>query len=311
MIATSLRGVRPPAVAGLFYPEIPGACRQMARQLIDGAPRHATPAPGGIGALVPHAGWICSGEVAAEAMVHLAGAGPGAGAGQVARRVDLVVVFGAMHAGVPVARGVLDSHAQWSLPGGALDLPEAVQQALLGSGGPFMTDGRLHQGEHAIEVQIPLLQTLWPGAAILPMGVGPESDAVAIGRATARVVSDLVEVERGRVIFLASSDLTHYGASYGLLPAGTGPRAMEWAMSNDQRLLQLIQHLKADQIVEEARTHLSACGAGAIAAMLGACLELGATAAHVLRHTSSYQTLQRIQPQAGDLSVGYAAVVIQ
>jgi MEMO1 family protein len=105
--------------------------------------------------------------------------------------------------------------------------------------------------------------------------------------------------------------LTHYGANYGLMPAGIGPKAMEWAAANDQRLLRLICELKAGQIVDEARSHQNACGAGAIAAMLTACLEMGAKTARVLRHTSSYHTLQPIQPQSGDMAVGYAAAVVQ
>jgi AmmeMemoRadiSam system protein B len=62
--------------------------------------------------------------------------------------------------------------------------------------------------------------------------------------------------------------------------------------------------------VQEVKEHSNACGGGAIAAMLGACRELGATHATVLRHTNSYETLADVAPQRPDNSVGYAAVVV-
>lgn len=297
MTAPSFKGVRPPAVAGLFYPESPDACRQMAQQLLADAPRHPAEAPGGLGGLVPHAGWICSGQVAAETLVHLA-TGPAP---------DMVVVFGAAHTASSRAGAALDSHAAWSLPTGQVLLPQAIETELARAGHGFVIDSRLHQREHAIEVQIPFIQLLWPGVAILPVVVEPDQDAPEVGRQAARIISGVA----GRPIFLASSDLTHYGANYGLMPAGIGRHAMEWATSNDQRLLNLLCDLKAGEVVDEARSHLNACGAGAIAAMLAACLEMGAKSARLLRHTSSYQTLHRVQPQSGDMSVGYAAAVVQ
>ena len=303
MTAPSFKGVRPPAVAGLFYPADPAACRQMARQLLADAPRHPDLSPGGLGGLVPHAGWICSGQIAAETLVHLA-AGP---APDLPDLPDLIVVFGAAHTAASTRGAALDSHAAWSLPTGQILLPQSIQTALAQAGHGFVIDSRMHQREHAVEVQIPLLQLLWPDVAILPVAIAPDQDAPEAGRQAARIVSRLAR----RPIFLASSDLTHYGANYGLMPAGIGPKAMEWATANDQRLLRLICDLKPGQLVDEAHAHQNACGAGAIAAMLAACLEMGATTARLLRHTSSYHTLQHVQPQSGDLSVGYASAIIQ
>lgn len=297
MTAPSPKGVRSPAVAGLFYPERPDACRQMATQLLGDAPRHPQEAPGGLGGLVPHAGWVCSGEVAAETIVHLAaGFTP-----------DLIVVFGAVHTAACASQAALDSHAAWSLPTGQIILPHHVQAELAADREHFVVDGRLHAREHAVEVQIPLLQLIWPAVTILPVEVPPDAMAEQIGRKTAQIVSRLAS----RPVFLASSDLTHYGATYGLLPVGTGPKAMQWGKDNDQRLLDLLCQMKPNALVGESESHLNACGAGAIAAMVAACMERGAKTVRILRHTSSFETLARISPQAGDLSVGYASAVVQ
>jgi AmmeMemoRadiSam system protein B len=130
--------------------------------------------------------------------------------------------------------------------------------------------------------------------------------AVEIGRRTAeRIASSGL-----RAVYLASSDLTHYGPSYRFTPAGIGTDALEWAKANDRRLLERVTDLAAEQVVPEAKAHANACGAGAIAAMLAACRDLGATSATVLRHANSYETLSGVAPQQPADAVGYAAVVV-
>ena len=111
-------------------------------------------------------------------------------------------------------------------------------------------------------------------------------------------------------VFLASSDLTHYGPAYGFAPAGVGEQGIAWAMENDRRLLAQVERFEIDRIVPEVVAHHNACGAGAIAAMLAACAEAGASSARVLRHASSYETLADVAPQPPVDAVGYAAVVV-
>jgi AmmeMemoRadiSam system protein B len=85
---------------------------------------------------------------------------------------------------------------------------------------------------------------------------------------------------------------------------------MACAKAHDLRLLSLVESLRAQEIVPEAQAHHNACGAGAVAAMLAAACECGATAAQLLRHTSSHETLAHLEQQKGDVSVGYAAVAV-
>jgi AmmeMemoRadiSam system protein B len=111
-------------------------------------------------------------------------------------------------------------------------------------------------------------------------------------------------------IFLASSDLTHYGPAYRFAPAGVGSAGLDWAKGNDRRLLDRIEQFEPERVVEDVRQHANACGGGAIAAMMAACRELGATRASVLRHANSYETLAAVAPQTADNAVGYAAAVV-
>jgi len=284
----------------MFYPADAATCRRAATQLLESArPAISQMSPQfgseiGIGAVVPHAGWICSGAVAAESIFSLARQRP---------VVDLVVVFGAIHTPIPIDRGVLDSHARWAVPGGESNVT-TLRQELAANAAQFVTDDRFHVREHAVEVELPLIQATWPLAQILPIEVPPGPAAMELGRSVARAA----RAAGLSAIYLASSDLTHYGPNYRFAPAGVGAAAMEWSMENDRRVLRIITDMTPEKIVPEVQTHNNACGAGAIAAMMAACLEQGARKAVVLRHTSSYETLAAVAPQTPDNAVGYAAV---
>jgi AmmeMemoRadiSam system protein B len=177
---------------------------------------------------------------------------------------------------------------------------------LLAGSDLFAVDERLHAREHAVEVELPLIQAAWPGASVLPVEVPLIDEAAAIGRRTA----EQVRAAGLRAVFLASSDLTHYGPAYRFAPAGVGIQGLQWAKDNDRRLLDRVAALAVDEIVPEIRARGNACGGGAIAAMLSACREFGARRADVLRHANSYETLASAAPQRPVDAVGYAAVVV-
>ncbi len=285
---------RLPAVAGRFYPVEGDDCRQLAESYL--RPAGGAAASPWCGALVPHAGWICSGAIVGEAMAAFSGRD----------EVDLVVVFGAVHTALPVDRAVLDDYARWREPSGESVVSQELRRKLSELSELFLIDRRFHSREHAIEVELPLIQLAWPKAEILPIEVPLVEQAVLIGRQTARTV----QASGCRAVYLASSDLTHYGPNYGFTPAGVGLNALRWARDNDQRLLRFITELKPERIVSEVQSRFSACGGGAIAAMLAACLETGASRANVLRHASSYETLADVAPKTPDNAVGYAAAVV-
>jgi hypothetical protein len=109
------------------------------------------------------------------------------------------------------------------------------------------------------------------------------------------------------VVAIASSDLTHYGPRYGLAPAGVGEAGLRWARANDARLLDLVASLRAAEVVPEAEARGNACGAGAIAAVIGLALEAGASEGRLLHYTTSYDSQPTGRPS--DL-VGYGAVAL-
>ena len=264
-----------------------------------GSPFQNEAARWGWGAVVPHAGWVCSGAVAGRTLAELSRLNRGA-------PPAIVVVFGAVHTPIALDSAALDSHPLWQAPCGqtriAIDLSDKLR-----AGSPlFVVDDRFHRQEHAVEVELPLIQEAWPDAEILPIEVPLIEQAAAIGRETAqRVLSTWRQT-----VFLASSDLTHYGPNYRFAPAGVGLAGVEWSKQNDSRLLRLITDFAIDRILPEVRERQNACGGGAIVAMLAACQEAGATRATLLQHTNSYEALKGKVPDDPSNAVGYAGVVV-
>jgi MEMO1 family protein len=250
-----------------------------------------------LGGIVPHAGWICSGAVAADTLATLARSGP----------VDVVVVFGAVHTPLPLEQAALDSFASWQIPGESAQVASELRERIHQARDLFRIDDRFHLREHAVEVELPLLRQALPSVTIVPVELPLVERAAEMGTSVARRV-----IESGmRALFLASSALTHYGPAFNFSPAGVGWAGLQWAMANDRRLLDLVQRFEVDRIVREVHEHSNACGGGAIAAMLAACREMGGREVKLLRHTSSYQTLSDVAARQPDSAVGYASVVVK
>jgi AmmeMemoRadiSam system protein B len=261
--------VRMPAAIG-FYDGRPQTCLRDARALLEAA-RVPTDLPQGRpGGLVPHAGWVYSGALAALTIKALHEETP----------LTSVVLFTADHWGAAGVGEVFDSGC-WRTPLGDVPIDEALARAILAGdagGGTFAANCRAHAREHSGEVQVPLLQVLCPGVKIVPIAVPPTPLAMTIGRA----VGALLAREFPGTRVLGSTDLTHHGGGRFPAPGGRGQAGAAWSAANDKRMLDVIAALDAPGVIEEARRHANACGAGAIAAAIAAGGELGAAAGRLL-----------------------------
>jgi AmmeMemoRadiSam system protein B len=282
-------------MAGTFYPAEPEQCRLQARSLV--AAEQTSGLAQTFGAIVPHAGWICSGAIAGLAIATIAKSRPDA---------HVVIVFGAVHTPAPLGVAALDSHRAWEEPGAVTAVAGELRGELAAQSRWFAVNDFFHQREHAVEVVLPLVQAAWPKARVLPVETPPVAEAAEFGRITAKAA-----IAAGlQPVYLASSDLTHYGPAYHFTPAGVGEAGLRGAVENDRRLLEIVTTMTPQRIVPEVAARRNACGAGAIAAMMAACLEHGARSALVLRQTSSFSVLSALAPQRPDNAVGYAAVVL-
>jgi hypothetical protein len=291
--------VRSPAVAGQFYAGSAHGCReQLARIDVTDPPMKGLPEKL-VAAIVPHAGWDCSGAVAMRAYRAVERrVGPGA----------TFVVFGTAHwSGLEKAS--VYGRGSWQTPLGDVKIDEELAAALVSeSGGLIVENSQAHAMEHSIEVQVPMLRYVFGECRLVPVAMPPRAEAAEVGRMAAEVAA-----RSGRaVFFVGTTDLTHYGrAHYSFAPHGSGRAGLEWVKKeNDPRMIELMRGLKAEEVLGEARAHQNACGPGAVAATLAAARAMGSTGGHVLEYTTSYDVLR---PKYGEEAindfVGYVAMV--
>ncbi|MCC7291334.1 MAG: AmmeMemoRadiSam system protein B [Phycisphaerales bacterium] len=294
------RRIRKPLVAGQFYPADPETCRRQIEVCLGAGPsgqdfsaehvRESRVDGLMLGAIVPHAGWMCSGGVAGRAFREL----------RRAPSPERVVLFGGVHRYRGRTAAVYGS-GEWLTPIGRARVDEAFCTRLLDMSELFADDPSAHDGEHSIEVQLPFLVSLLPDARIVPIMVPIAPQAVPIGETVAR----LIAASRGGALVVGTTDLTHYGPNYGFTPWGTGKESLARAKFNDARFIELMCALRAGDLVPEAATHHNACNAGAATATVACCAALGATGGTLLEHTTSREVLRCDSPD----SVGYAAVL--
>lgn len=179
---------RPAAVAGAFYPGEPNTLAREIRDFLSSAKPSASPAPKAL--IVPHAGYMYSGPIAASAYALLASA-----------RIGRVVLFGPAHR-VPVRGLALPSARAFATPLGSVAVDAEAASAALRL--PQVAESDLAHGyEHSLEVQLPFLQTVLSDFKIVPF---------AVGAARAEQVAEVMDLLWGgpETLILVSSDLSHY-----------------------------------------------------------------------------------------------------
>ncbi len=197
---------RAPILAGSWYPASPPALRDTVGAYLDGAERKlasvaAPRSDAPVAILAPHAGYVFSGRTAALAYSRVRG-----------RRYDRVILLAPSHR-VAFDGGALPDAGAFATPLG--DCPvdrEAI--AALSRARDFAVEPRAHAREHAIEIQLPLLQVaLEPGFRIVPIVIGSLNDD-----SMERMRRDLAPLLGPGTLLVVSSDFTHYGPDYGYVP---------------------------------------------------------------------------------------------
>ena len=189
-----MASVRPPAVAGAFYPGEPRALAAELDELLGGV-ETAGPHLGFPKALiVPHAGYIYSGPVAARAYEELA---PARG---IVRRV---VLLGPVHR-VPVRGLAVPTDAAFATPLGTIPIDQEALASVRDLP-QIVTSDAAHAMEHALEVQLPFLQRQLGAFSLAPFAVG---DATV--EEVAQVIARLWGGEETLIVI--STDLSHYHA---------------------------------------------------------------------------------------------------
>ena len=267
---------RSPAVAGTFYE---GTSERLRAQV--DACFAANPAPPAhkerfMGAVVPHAGLVYSGRVAAAFY----------GLADLPRRF---VILCPNHTGAGHFAAI-NRDGAWRTPLGEVAIDTELARALMARTPLLADDARAHAHEHSLEVQLPFLQRLVPDFTFVPICLGAHrlDYAREIGMAIAAVLK-----ETSGVAILASSDLNHYEDQRSTLRKDQ--LAIDQVLARDPEELW--------RVVDEY--DVSMCGFIPTTTMLFAANALGASSARLVKHATSGDI-------NGDYShvVGYASIAI-
>jgi hypothetical protein len=285
--------VREPIVAGRFYPSEASRCDEELTQVLRGGSCEYRSGKRLLGGVVPHAGWMCSGAVAAKVFNALAAA----------RSPEVLVLFGGVHR-YRGREAALFASGCWETPLGRVEADARLAERILGHTNLIVDDPYAHEDEHSLEVQMPLIQRLFPKAKVVPLMVPIAKTATEVGVAVGRTLQSY----KYDAVVVGTTDLTHYGPSYGFVPYGVGPDGKRWAKEeNDRHFIELVCDLRDDLLVSEASKRHNACNSGAAAATIAAARVLGASRGVLLEHTTSSEVLGGEHHD----SVGYAAIVFE
>lgn len=182
------KGVRSPAVAGVFYPADPGELRQSVRGFLSRADVDSFLSPKAL--IVPHAGYIYSGTVAASAYACVQ-----------PEKITRVVLIGPSHRVFLYGMAAPESLV-WEMPSGnvMIDFDSLKKAAFFPQ---ILFSDKAHKEEHSLEVQLPFLKEILSDFRLIPL---------VVGDASPDEVAEVIESLWGgpETLIVVSSDLSHY-----------------------------------------------------------------------------------------------------
>jgi AmmeMemoRadiSam system protein B len=276
--------IRYPAVAGSWYAGTSDRLRRQLKELFThqlgpgSLPSAIREGPRNIvGLVVPHAGYMASGPIAAHAYHYLANDG----------KPEVIVIFGPNHTGSGSALSIM-TEGSWRTPLGDVEIDSKIAYRIVQASNIIDIDDRAHVYEHSIELQLPFLQYLYgSGFKFVPICFMMQDlvSSCEVGKAVASVLNG----KNGLII--ASSDLTHY-------------EPQEGAEKKDKIAIDAALVMDEEKYYNSVESYgISTCGYGPVIAAITASKELGAKKAELLCYRTSGDLL-------GDYSavVGYASI---
>jgi len=237
------------------------------------------------GCVVPHAGYVFSGAVAAHSYAEIAKDGFS----------DKFIIVGPNHTGLGSEVASM-SEGEWETPLGAVPVDEEIAGRVVG--GIVSDDAMAHLYEHSVEVQLPFLQFLRNDFSFVPVCMRMQDYETALK------LGEKLAPERDALL-IASTDFSHVGMDYGQIPPA-GISVNEWASMQDKKAIDAILSMDVEKFMEVvALNNISMCGYGCVAAVMVAAKKRGAKRARLLKYSTSYD----VYPS--NSCVGYGAIVFE
>lgn len=278
MIHNSNIKVRKPAVAGQFYPAERSILLNMLKGIFSSLEKDDISNDVPIsGLIVPHAGYIFSGVQAAKAYRHLKG-----------RKYDLVCIISPSHREYFPETSVFPGKG-YKTPLGMCPVDERAREISLTCNG-VVSSNLGHRAEHALEVQLPFLQFMLGDVHILPLVMGDQGKESIEN--VAKCVKELIKTYKESILFIASSDLSHFHPSV-------------IAQQKDEEFISLLDRVDIEKMLDKLDSNeIEACGAGPIVAILKG-LDVSKNEINVLGYSHSGQILHD-----NNSVVGYTSAII-
>jgi hypothetical protein len=267
-----LSKIRRPAVAGQFYSSSSSRLRNEIEALIDKGARKKDV----IACMLPHAGYMYSGKVAAETVSQI-------------NIKDKIILLGPNHTGNGEDFSIM-AEGLWQTPLGESNIDSVLAKEILKKSKYFKADSAAHTYEHSLEVELPILQYFKPDFKIVPITF--LSDNIKMLKDAGAELAAALKNEPSAMI-VASSDMTHYESEAE-------------AKRKDNEAIQAILELDEDKLMEKIqRFNITMCGFAPVVVMLKAAKLLGAKKASLIKYQTSADT-------TGDKAsvVGYAGIIL-
>ena len=235
-----------------------------------------------ISGIVPHAGWFFSGYIAFSVMSNL-----------ITDAETVVIAGGHLPRGISA---MLFNYRELDTPLGPLETDLTFLEEL--SESIKFYEGT--EADNTVEVQLPIIKYLFPESKVVALRVGAGDDSIELGKEIAAVSRNLGK----KTVVVGSTDLTHYGPSYGFTPHGTGNSALRWVKEvNDKKIIDAFISMDGERVLEHGNRDKAACSSGAAACAIAFAREKGRTRGELISYKTSNDVYQ------GDSFVGYAGVV--
>jgi MEMO1 family protein len=276
---------RPPAVSGIFYPSNPFELQNSLEQSfldMNFGPGRMPPSLQRkkiYGIISPHAGYAYSGSVAANGYYQVSN-----------MNYETVIITGPNHYGIGSGVATM-RQSLWKTPLGDVEVNTDFADTISKNTVIDMDDFS-HIRDHCLEVQLPFLQCIRKDDTFRIVPIIMNLQDIETAKNVGRTIAQAIKSASTKALLIASSDFTHYEPN-------------EEAHRKDLELIDTILSLDVSSFYAVLeRLDISACGYGAIASIMVAVKELGASKAELLRYATSGDT-------TGDKSsvVGYASIV--
>lgn len=264
---------RKPIAAGTFYPESKKDLLKTLDYLFEKKPKSKNSSEyKKRGIILPHAGYVFSGKVAAKAIEKIKG------------KPKNIFIIGPNHTGLGEDISVMNV-GEWLTPLGKIPINKTKADEVVKLLG-IKPDVKAHLREHSIEVQLPLLQYWFENdIRIIPISMKDQSEKIAktLGNIIKQVMSD-------EDLIIASTDLNHY-------------ENQETTMKKDEKIIEDIKNINVEKMYKDIiDDNISMCGYGPVSVLLNQ----NFNQVEIIEHSTSGEILDDY-----DSVVGYLSAILK